>query len=140
MTDMDRLAFNVLFVCVHNSGRSQMAEAFVLALGRGRISAASAGTHPSSYVSPVVAEAMKEKGIDISNNRPKAITEAMASSASRLVTMGCALDVACPAPLLDAEDWGLPDPSGLPLEEVRPIRDEIEARVLRLLEEIGAGS
>ena len=117
-----------------------MAEAFVSALSEGRVKAGSAGTHPSSSVSPVVAAAMQEIAIDISGNCPKALTDEMVSSASRLVTMGCALDEACPAPLMSAEDWGLPDPSGLPLEEVRPIRDEIEARVLRLLEEIGAGS
>ena len=117
-----------------------MAEAFVTVCGGGRVTAASAGTRPSPSVSPVVAEAMKEKSIDITGNRPKAISDEMVRRSKRIVTMGCDLDDACPAPLLGAEDWGLPDPSGLPLEEVRPIRDEIEARVLRLLEELGAGS
>lgn len=117
-----------------------MAEAFVLAHAGGRVTAGSAGTHPSSSVSPVVAEAMREKAIDISDNRPKALTDEMVRRSKRLVTMGCALDDACPALHMETEDWGLPDPSGLPLEEVRPIRDEIEARVLRLLEELGDGS
>ena len=140
MADSEGPAFDVLFVCVHNSGRSQMAEAFVSALGAGRVSAGPAGTQPASCVSPVVREAMLERNIDISWNRPKALTEEMVRRSTRLVTMGCALDNACPAPVLEAEDWGLPDPSGLPLEEVRTIRDEIKGRVVRLLEELDRGA
>lgn len=116
-----------------------MAEAFVSCLSGGKVSVASAGTHPSAHVSPVVIEAMKEKAIDISCNRPKALTDEMVRRSSRLVTMGCALDEACPAPLVDVEDWGLTDLAGLALEDVRPIRDEIEGRVRRLLDELEPG-
>ncbi len=129
MADSEGPAFDVLFVCVHNSGRSQMAEAFVSALGAGSVSAGSAGTQPASRVSPVVREAMLERNIDVSWDRPKALTEEMVRRSTRLLTMGCALDNACPAPVLEAEDWGLRDSSGLPLEDVRMIRDEIEGRV-----------
>ena len=124
----------ILFVCVHNSGRSQMAEAFTRRLAGDAIEVASAGTMPSDRVNPVVAEVMLEKGIDLSGNRPKLLTAEMAERADRLVTMGCSLEEACPVPA-EAEDWGLDDPAGKPAEEVRRIRDTVEEKVKLLLEE-----
>ena len=123
----------VLFVCVHNSGRSQMAAAFAKALGRGRVQAESAGTMPSPHVNTLVVEAMKEKGIDISRNTPKLLTQEMADRADRIITMGCSVEEACPALFLPVEDWGLDDPEGKPMAEVRRIRDVIEGKVKELL-------
>ena len=127
----------VLFVCVHNAGRSQMAEAFLNAAGSDRLVGESAGTVPTEHVNPIVAEAMWEVGIDISVNAPKVITQAMADNADLLFTMGCAIDDACPATFLPAEDWGLDDPAGQPLETVRQIRDQIRIKVAELLEREG---
>jgi len=132
---------DVLFVCVHNAGRSQMAEALFNHLARERglpFRAESAGTSPAPAVHPVVVEAMREVGIDLSDRRPSLLTEEQVRRARRVITMGCAVDAeACPAVLWKGvEDWGLPDPQGRPLEEVRHIRDEILRRVLRLLEEL----
>ncbi|MDO8716436.1 MAG: arsenate reductase ArsC [Dehalococcoidales bacterium] len=126
----------VLFVCVHNAGRSQMAEAFFNHLAKGRAQAYSAGTQPSS-LNPVVVEAMRETGIDISKNRPKLMTWEMAEQADRVITMGCGgIEGACPGPIIQAEDWGLEDPQGKSIEVVRKIRDEIKGRVSMLLDEI----
>ena len=128
----------VLFLCVHNAGRSQMAAAFAREYGGASIDAVSAGTMPSERVHPVVVEAMLECGIDISGARPKLLTDEMASEADRAITMGCAIEDVCPAGLVETEDWGLEDPSGKPIERVREIRDEIERRVRALLGETGA--
>lgn len=125
----------VLFVCVHNSGRSQIAEAFFNQLAKGRAQAISAGTQPADKVNPVVVEAMREMGIDISNSLPKALTPEMAEQADKIVTMGCGAEGVCPAAFVETEDWGLEDPKGKTLEQVRKIRDEIRVRVLRLLGE-----
>jgi arsenate reductase len=124
----------ILFVCVENAGRSQMAEAFAWKLG---MDASSAGTIPSSNINPVVVEAMKEKGIDIGLRTPKALTIQMISDASLVVTMGCSVEEACPKPMLaqmqkKLVDWNLADPKGKPIDEVRKIRDEIERRVIEL--------
>ncbi len=123
-----------LFVCVHNAGRSQMAEAF--ARNRG-LKASSAGTIPSSSVSPMVVRAMMEKGIDISSRVPKMLTNEMINEADLVVTMGCSVEEACPKPMLakmqkKLVDWDLEDPKGKTLEQVRKIRDEVERRVSRL--------
>ncbi len=128
----------VLFVCVHNSGRSQMAEAFFNKLARGRARALSAGTQPGDKVNPVVVEAMKEAGIDISGNRPRALTMDMVEGADRMITMGCGADAqaVCPASFIETEDWALEDPHGKPIEEVRRIRDEVNQRVTRLVQEM----
>lgn len=128
---------HVLFVCVHNSGRSQMAEAFVNHLS-GAVVAQSAGTIPGGAVNPVAVQAMREKGIDMSAHHPKLLTPDMLAWASRVITMGCMVEDACPAVYVQAEDWGLEDPSGKPLETVRGIRDEIEVRVHRLLSSFDA--
>lgn len=128
----------VLFVCVHNSGRSQMAEAFFNKLAKGKAQAHSAGTQPGDEVNPVVAEAMCEVGIDISGNKPKALTMDMVEKADRMITMGCGAEAeaVCPASFIETEDWALEDPHGKPLEQVRKIRDDIRERVIRLLEEL----
>ena len=128
----------ILFVCVHNSGRSQMAEAFFNSLAKGKARGLSAGTQPGDKVNPVVAEAMKEVGIYISGNKPKALTLEMVEQADRMITMGCGDDAAglCPAKIIETEDWALDDPKGQPLEKVRQIRDEVKTRVIKLLTEL----
>ena len=128
----------VLFVCVRNSGRSQMAEAFFNQIAEGKAQAYSAGTQPADKVNPAVVEAMREVGIDISGNRPKALTMEMVEKADRMITMGCGAEVGavCPASFIETEDWALEDPEGKSLEEVRKIRDEIEKRVIKLLNEL----
>ena len=126
----------VLFVCVRNAGRSQMAEAFFNALAKGKAMSSSAGTQPSKKVNPTVVEAMREVGIDIGRRRPKMLTLEMLKAADRVVTMGCSVDKACPASFVPTEDWRLEDPEGKPIEQVRRIRDEIRARVRRLAGEL----
>jgi arsenate reductase len=125
---------SLLFVCVHNAGRSQMAEAFAKRYG---LKASSAGTVPASVVNPTVVEAMKEKGIDVSSNVPRVLTSEMINDAGLVVTMGCSVEEACPRPMLaqmqkKLVDWDLPDPKGKSIVEVRKIRDEIEKRVMEL--------
>ena len=124
----------VLFVCVGNSGRSQMAEALFNQAAGGKARAMSAGTKPASAVDPKTIEVMREVGIDISAARPKALTMEMLDQADQVVTMGCGVEGVCPASFVETEDWQLEDPKGKSLEEVRRIRDEIKTRVTRLLE------
>jgi arsenate reductase (thioredoxin) len=124
----------VLFVCVGNSGRSQMAEAFLNALAGGKIIAISAGTIPAAGVDPVVVEVMQEEGIDISTARPKQLTAEMLQDADKVITMGCGVEEACPAVRVYSEDWGLPDPKGKSREEIRKVRDGIKDRVIKLLQ------
>jgi len=127
----------VLFVCVENAGRSQMAEAFAKNHGKDRIIASGAGNKPADKVNPVVVEVMKEKGIDISLNKPKLITFQMAQDADLIVTMGCNDQGVCPGPFFKPTvDWALEDPKGKPVEKVREIRDEIERRVLQLVAQL----
>jgi protein-tyrosine-phosphatase len=127
----------ILFVCVENAGRSQMAEAFAKHYGEGKILASSAGLKPPDKVSPVVVEAMREKGIDISMNRPKLLTMQMIEDADVAITMGCGVEEVCPAVLIDnVVDWELDDPKGQPIEKVREIRDEVERRVKALIHEL----
>jgi arsenate reductase len=123
----------VVFACVHNAGRSQMAAALFNQLADpARARAVSAGTDPGSRVHPEVIEAMREVGIDLSAAQPRRLSDEVASGASVLVTMGCG--DACPmVPGATVLDWPLPDPKGRPLTEVRAIRDEIRARVVALL-------
>ena len=129
----------VLFVCVHNSGRSQMAEAFFNKMANGRAAAISAGTQPASQVNPTVVAAMREVGIEIGNEKPKLLTLEMLESADRVVTMGCSEEEVCPASFVPTEDWKLEDPEGQPLEKVRKIRDEIKARVEVLIQAMDYG-
>jgi arsenate reductase len=130
----------VIFACVHNAGRSQMAAAFFNALADpARARAISAGTEPGERVHPEVVAAMKEEGIDLSAARPRLLTAQLAAGASLLVTMGCG--DACPVvPGLRRDDWPLRDPKGRPLEEVRRIRDEIRGRVRALIVQEGAAA
>lgn len=128
---------SILFVCVENAGRSQMAEAFARSRG---MNASSAGTVPSSRVNPVVVEAMREKGIDLAANHPKKLTAQMIERADLVVTMGCSVEEACPRPMLaqmqkKLVDWNLEDPKGKPVQRVREIRDEIERRVDSLVQD-----
>ena len=126
----------ILFVCVGNAGRSQMAEAFAKLHGTGKIEAQSAGTVPAEHVNPLVVQVMTEKGLDLANNRPKRLRHEMARAADLIITMGCSVEEVCPAPLLKGKtliDWGLDDPKGQPIEKVKEIRDEIERRVEELL-------
>lgn len=125
----------VLFVCVHNAGRSVMAEALFNRLADGRAEAVSAGTEPGHAPHPEVVEAMREVGLDVSDHAGRLLTDDMVVAADRVVTMGCAVDeAACPAiHYKGVEDWGLPDPKGQSIEEVREIRDEIERRVRAVL-------
>ena len=126
-----------LFVCVHNSGRSQMAEAFFNKLAGGKAQALSAGTQPASEVNLVVVEAMREAGINIGGNKPKALTMDMVEKADRMITMGCGAEAeaVCPASFIETEDWALEDPKGKSLKQVRKIRDEIKERVNKLVKE-----
>ncbi|HJX13336.1 MAG TPA: arsenate reductase ArsC [Dehalococcoidales bacterium] len=126
----------VLFVCVHNSGRSQMAEAFFNKLARGRARAISAGTRPAVHTDRNVVQAMREIGIDIRRQRPKVLTLEMMEKADRVITMGCGAEETCPASFVPTEDWNLDDPEGKSPEEVRRIRDEIQNRVAALVREL----
>jgi arsenate reductase len=125
----------VLFACVHNAGRSQMAAGWARHLGEGRIVVDSGGAQPTDRVNDAVVEAMAEVGIDIAGQRPRSWSEEAIRTADVVVTMGCG--DTCPVfPGKRYLDWQLPDPSGLPVEEVRPIRDAIETKVRELLDDL----
>jgi len=127
---------SVLFVCVHNAGRSQMAAGFLSALAGGAVEVRSAGSTPADQVNPVAVQAMAELGIDIAAEQPKILTPEAVKASDVVVTMGCG--DTCPYfPGRRYEDWVLDDPAGRPLDEVRPVRDQIRARVLTLLDELG---
>ena len=127
----------VLFVCVENAGRSQMAEAFARKYGGDKVEALSAGTMPSKEVNLVVIQVMQEIGIDLTANRPKAITRQMVQDADMIIVMGCSAEGFCPAPLLSkVVDWQIEDPKDKPVEKVREIRDEIDSRIRKLISEI----
>ncbi|MDQ0779694.1 arsenate reductase [Streptomyces aurantiacus] len=129
---------SVLFVCVHNAGRSQMAAAFLTHHGQGRIEVRSAGSAPADSVNPAVVEAMNEIGIDISARTPKVLTTTAVQASDVVITMGCG--DACPVfPGKQYLDWTLDDPAGQGVEAVRPIRDEIERRIASLLVELLPG-
>jgi arsenate reductase len=130
-------AHRVLFACVHNAGRSQMAAAlFNHLVDPSKAVALSAGTKPATAVHPEVREAMQEIGLDLSSARPRLLTDDLARSVTMLVTMGCGDQ--CPyIPGVERADWALPDPKGRPLDEVRAIRDDIRARVQALVEARG---
>ena len=135
MTDAARTP-TVLFVCVHNAGRSQMAAGFLRALAGDRVEVLSAGSEPKNQINPVAVEAMAEEGIDITGNVPKILTVDAVKESDVVITMGCG--DTCPIfPGKRYEDWELDDPAGQGVEAVRPIRDEIRARVLTLLDSLG---
>jgi arsenate reductase (thioredoxin) len=127
----------VLFVCTHNAGRSQMAAALLDRQAAGRVHVTSAGSQPADHLNPAVVAAMAEIGLDISREFPKPLTSGKVQAADVVITMGCG--DACPIyPGKRYEDWDLPDPVGLGLEAVRPIRDDIAQRVQQLLAELVA--
>jgi protein-tyrosine-phosphatase len=127
----------ILFVCVENAGRSQMAEAFFRKYAPNGYKAASAGTRPTAEVNPVVVRAIQEIGIDISKQKPKVIDEAMIGGSASAVNMGCMDKAECPMLFLNnVVDWGIGDPKGKPIEQVRIIRDEIERRVKALVQDL----
>lgn len=132
-------AIRVLFVCVHNAGRSQMAEAFTNFEAKARnlpVTAESAGTVGGKSLNPMAVQAMEELGISMEGQSPKLLTQSMADQADRIISMGCGVDAdACPAKFLLTEDWGLDDPAGQSIESVRIIRDQIRERVLAMLKE-----
>jgi protein-tyrosine-phosphatase len=126
----------VLFVCVHNAGRSQMAAALTAKLSEGSVHVRSAGSTPASEINAAVVEAMREIGIDISEEFPKPLVDEFVQTADVVITMGCG--DACPIyPGKRYEDWSVPDPAGQGVEVVRQIRDEITARVEKLLQDLG---
>jgi arsenate reductase (thioredoxin) len=127
---------SVVFLCVHNAGRSQMAAAWAKTLGGDRLEVFSGGSDPASEVNPAAVEAMAEVGIDIASEFPKPWTNEIIQASDAVITMGCG--DACPIfPNKRYEDWEVADPAGLPVEEVRPIRDDLERRVKHLLEQLG---
>ena len=131
MTDLPE----VLFVCTHNAGRSQMAAALLDHAAAGRVRVTSAGSQPAAQLNPAVVAAMAEIGLDISREFPKPLTSDKVQAADIVITMGCG--DTCPIfPGKHYLDWDLPDPAGLTLEQVRPIRDEIQRRVRRLLNQL----
>jgi arsenate reductase (thioredoxin) len=126
---------SVLFVCVHNAGRSQMAAGYLTALSDGVVEVRSAGSMPGDQINPVAVEAMAEVGIDIASNQPKVLTDQAVQDSDVVITMGCG--DACPFyPGKRYEDWELEDPAGKSIETVREVRDEIERRVKELLASI----
>jgi arsenate reductase (thioredoxin) len=133
MAESRKAPAHVLFACVHNAGRSQMAAAwFKLLADPAKASASSAGTEPGSAVHPEVVAAMREVGVDLSAQEPQLLSDDLAGSASLLITMGCG--ETCPfVPGLRREDWPLEDPKGRPIERVRDIREQVEARVRQLI-------
>ena len=127
---------SVLFVCVHNAGRSQMAAAYVRHLSRGAVEVRSAGSAPAASINPAVHEAMLEEGIDLSAEKPTVLTPDAVEASNVVITMGCG--DACPYyPGKRYEDWALQDPAGQGVDAVRPIRDEIRRRVVELLGSLG---
>jgi len=125
----------VLFVCIHNAGRSQMAAGYLRHLGGGRIEVLSAGSAPAESINPAVRDAMLEEGIDLSAEKPKILTTEAVKASDVVVTMGCG--DTCPYyPGKRYEDWVLQDPAGQGIDAVRPIRDEIKARVTALIADL----
>lgn len=126
---------SVLFVCVHNAGRSQMAAGFLRELGQGRVEVRSAGSMPGDAINPVAVAAMAEVGIDIAGEQPKVLTTEAVQASDVVITMGCG--DACPFfPGKRYEDWKLDDPAGQGIDAVRPIRDEIRGRIEALLADL----
>ena len=125
-----------MFVCVHNSGRSQIAEAFFNQLAKGKAVAISAGTQPAAQINYAVVTAMREVSMEIGGQKPKLLTPGMLESADRVITMGCSTAEVCPAIFVPTDDWDLDNPEGKPIEEVRQIRDKIKTRVEELVERL----
>ena len=127
----------ILFVCVENAGRSQMAEAFFRKYMPKGFEAISAGTKPNTQVNPIVSQAMNEIGIDIENQIPKYISQQIIDESEKAINMGCVDKESCPALFMkDILDWQIPDPKGKSIEEVRKIRDQIKAKVIILIKSL----
>lgn len=136
MTETSTATPSVLFVCVHNAGRSQMAAGFLRVLSGGAVEVRSAGSMPADQINPAAVEAMLEVGIDIRAEQPKVLTTEAVKASDVVITMGCG--DTCPIfPGKRYEDWVLEDPAGQGIESVRPIRDEIRGRIFTLLGELG---
>ena len=131
---------DVLFVCVENAGRSQMAEAFFRKFTENRFNVISAGTTPSKELNPIVVQVMKEIGIDMNNQNPKMLSESMISNSFKTVNMGCMDKESCPALFVkDVIDWNIPDPKEKTIEQIREIRDQIKTEVLNLIAAMNDG-
>ena len=132
---MNKARIKIVFICVENARRSQMAEGFAEALGREDVEVYSAGSNPSSQIDPSVIKVMKEKGIDLGTKRPKSLDDLPKVEMDYLVTMGC--EETCPAVLAKKIiEWEIPDPKGKSMDDIRKIRDMLEAKVKMLLEEV----
>ena len=128
---------NILFVCVENAGRSQMAEAFFKKYAKNQFHVISAGTSPSSHLNPVVVSVMNELGIDLKNQKPQLLSSSMIKNSNKTVNMGCMDKESCPALFVkDVDDWNIEDPKGKSIEDVRKIRDQIKNDILNLLNSI----
>ena len=128
---------NILFVCVENAGRSQMAEAFFRKLAPSRFNVSSAGTIPSSQLNPIVIQVMKEIGIDMIDQQPKLLSDSMIKNSSKTVNMGCMDRETCPSLFAkDVLDWNISDPKNKSLDDVRIIRDKIESEVINLIKSL----
>ncbi len=126
----------IVFICVENARRSQMAQGFAEAFGQGKVEVYSAGSRPASQIDPLVIEVMKEKGIDLSSKRPKSLNDLPSKEMDYLVTMGC--EETCPAiPAKKIIEWDIPDPKGKSIEFYREIRDLVENKVKAFIKEIG---
>jgi arsenate reductase len=132
---------NVLFVCVENAGRSQMAEGLFRKYAPSDYEPISAGTVPKSQINPLAAEVMMEIGIDIGNQKPKELSEEMIRNADKIINMGCMDKSLCPTLFVPKVlDWGIEDPKGKPIEKVREIRDDIERKIKEMVKEISKGN
>jgi len=130
---------NILFVCVENAGRSQMAEAFFRKFAPSRFNVSSAGTTPSSQLNPIVIQVMKEVGMDVMNQHPKLLSDFMIQNSSKTVNMGCMEKESCPSLFVkDVLDWNISDPKEKSLDEVRIIRDTIKSEVMNLIKTLEA--
>ncbi|MDH5431496.1 MAG: arsenate reductase ArsC [Nitrosopumilus sp.] len=128
---------NILFVCVENAGRSQMAEAFFRKLAPHKFNVSSAGTIPSPQLNPIVIQVMKEVGIDLENQKPKLLSASMIKDSSKTVNMGCMDKESCPSLFVkDVLDWNISDPKEKTLDEVREIRDKIKSEVIALIKSL----
>jgi len=124
----------ILFVCVENAGRSQMAEGFFRKISPAEYQPISAGTNPTDIINPLAIEVMKEIGIDITKQKPKVLSDDMIRNSVKIVNMGCMDKESCPALFVNnVIEWNISDPKGKPIEQVRKIRDEVEAKVMELV-------
>lgn len=132
---------NILFVCVENAGRSQMAEAFFRKFAPNQFNVSSAGTIPSSQLNPIVIQVMKEIGIDMTNQQPKLLSDAMVDDSFKIVNMGCMDKELCPSLFVkDVIDWSISDPKEESLDNVREIRDKIRLEVMNLIQSLDGNS